>query len=553
MALIRALNEKKIPSFGEGPEDARSGMLAAMVPEDIRDKVIRRVCLNMEAFLDGTPLAKLPVHIPLEERLTINMKTAALIGTSPPFSVMTQAALLHENYIHTTQGIGLVEAMTLALESNLDIALSRLELDGGRRDLDRAWSAWKPRFGATFSGVTLDGETARKSGGIRSENTTTASISASQLLFDTQALNRVRSGRHQVTSGELSLEKTRRDVLFSTIQAYFGVLKAKTARKIRRDNLDLMAENLKISQRREAAGYSGRSDLLRWKSELAQARTLFLSARQDVRLARSGLNRILNIPQGDLYHIQDVSLDDDVFSIYRSKAVESYIKDQEALNRFTRFFIDQCIGNSVAIQALDEKRRAQVHTLTALEQKRFLPQLRFAGNHSRVLSRSGDGSDVPGVDPVDDPWDMGIYGELPFYSGGAVSAEIARARVDIRRLETQRAQLALNVEKSARESLANLIVSVVALENSREAARYAGENLELVQDAYAKGTVTVVELADAQNNALTSDLNFLDSTYDYLVRLFSVERVYGYYSLLLPGGSPDRLGERFKRYIEEGK
>ncbi|MCD4722356.1 MAG: hypothetical protein K8S13_21230, partial [Desulfobacula sp.] len=97
--LIDELNNKKVPSFGSSIADTRSGMLAAMAPDDIITKIIRRISLNIEAILRGQDPADLKVFTEFEKNLTINMKTAAKIGFSPKFTILSQAELINENYI----------------------------------------------------------------------------------------------------------------------------------------------------------------------------------------------------------------------------------------------------------------------------------------------------------------------------------------------------------------------------------------------------------------------------------------------------------------------
>ncbi|MCG8565101.1 MAG: TolC family protein [Desulfobacterales bacterium] len=551
--LVQGLNRERIPTFGDGIGDARKGMLAAMAPEDILDRLVRRISLHIEAALDGKKLAQLPVYMDIENQLTLNMETAARIGVTPKFSILARADLIHENYLHTDRIIDLKETLDLALSSNLDLALSRLSLETAQADLAASKAAYRPTLTAQLNGVVVDQDRAEKSNGSQAETTTTGSLVANQLIHEPQAFHALGSRKEALGAAEFTLDDARLDTLLTAIEAYFQVLKAKTTRKIRHDNLNLIQENLDIAQRREKAGYSGRSDVLRWKSDRASGRSDLLSARQAVILAKAELNRVLNRPQGEVFRIKDVSLESRIFAAYSRDGVEAYIEDQKSLDRFTRFFVDQCIENSVALKSLEKQGQALARTLRGLKQKRFVPQVTLRGTASAVLSREGAGSNVPGVNPVDDPWDLGLYLELPFYSGGATDVDIRKTRIQMAELDTRYRRQAMAVEKNARDALSQVMVRFFALESSRRAARYAREGLALVRESYANGKVSVVDLADAQNKSLTSDLTALDSTYDYLISLFRLERVYGYYNLMLPLDSPHRIVHRFHAWVGQNK
>lgn len=544
-ALVRQLNRAKMPTFGALISDARDGMLAAMAPADIQWKLIRRICLNIEAWADGRNLSELPVSTEYEKQLTINMKTAADIGISPRFKVLAGAELLHETYVRADRTVDLTGVMAEALEKNLDLALSDLDVRDADEAVESARTAFYPSFSAGVDGVVIDEETAEKAGGSMARTTFSGNLSATQRLYDNEASAAIRSRDVERDAAGLTRESVRLDVVLDAVEAYFSILKAKTTRKIYKDNVNLIRRNLKTAQQREIVGHSGRSDVLRWKSELAAARTDLLASQQDVILAKNELNRILDRPQEETFQVSDASLDDEVFKRYAANGVESYIDNQNGLDRFTRFYAGRCVENSFEIQALDRERTSHSLTLDALKQKNYLPTVRFSANATHVVSRHGTGSDVPGIDPVDNPWDAGVYLDLPFYDSGTIRVEIRQALLAISRIEIRKRALANQIETNARHALSDVMVKMVNLTSSREAARHARENLTLVQDAYAKGTVTVVELADAQNNSLEAELDAISSTYDYLVSLFRLERLYGHYSLLLPPDSPDRILHQF--------
>jgi outer membrane protein TolC/ABC-type uncharacterized transport system substrate-binding protein len=549
--LIRELNNRKIPAFGSSIKDAQWGMLAAMAPQEIEKKIIRRISLNIEAILEGKDPSQLDVFTEFEKKLTINMKTADQIDFSPKFTILSQAELINENYIRAERRVDLVEVMEETLEKNLDLEVSMIRVENAKYDISRAKTDYYPSLSAGLNGVVIDRERAEKSGGTQAQRTTGGNLNATQLIYSDQVLKNIDSQKHLYQASRLDHKNTRLDVVLRAVEAYFTILKTKTSRKVLNDNVDLIRKNLKIARQREVIGYSGRSDVLRWKSQLATASTELLEAKQSVLLAKNDLNRILNRHQEEHFHIEDTSLDDRIFSIYSANAIEKYIDNQKSLDIFTDFFIDQCIENSVEIKELNENTKSLEQALAALKQKHYLPTISFSANHEQVFSRNGEGSHVTGVDPVDDSWDAGIYLSLPFYEGGSRRVDIKKIKLDISGIHKEKLILAQAIENNARQRLSDVMVKMVNLELSREAATYAKENLELVRDAYTKGRVSVVELADAQNNALTGDLNAVGSTYEYLVSLFRMERVYGHFSLLLPLDGKERITHKFKAYLNQ--
>jgi len=548
--LIHKLNEQKIPTFGASIADTRSGILAAMAPEDVIIKLIRRISLNVEAILEGTDPAQLNVLTEFENKLTINIKTAKAIDFSPKFTILAQAQLINEHFIDAERKVSLVDVMKEAIQTNLDLKVSETYIQSAAQDISKAKTDYYPSFSADLTGVVIDDKRAQKSNGTLAERTTTGSVSGTQLIYSDQVLGNIASQKDLYQASQLDHENTELDIVLSATEAYFKILKAKTSRKILKDNIELIKRNLKTAEQREVIGYSGRSDVLRWKSQLATTSTELLAAGQEVILAKNDLNRILNRSQDELFHIQDTSMDDHIFSKFNVDSIATYIDNQKSLDAFTRFFIGQSIGNSVQIDSLDKKISSIERSIAALKRKHYMPTVSFTASQDHVFTRNGDGSDVAGVDPVDNPWTAGVYLNLPFYDGGVSSIEVKKNLIEISRVKKQQLILSQDIEKNARSAISDAMVKMVNLELSRQAAMFAKQSLELVQDAYAEGTVSVVELADAQNNALTGDLNAISSVYEYLISLFRMERVYGRFSLLLPVDNRESLTKKFKEYYD---
>ena len=59
---------------------------------------------------------------------------------------------------------------------------------------------------------------------------------------------------------------------------------------------------------------------------------------------------------------------------------------------------------------------------------------------------------------------------------------------------------------------------------SQDARKASLKNLELVQDSYSLGVVSVIDLIDAQTSALVSSQVAANAVYDFLIDLMEMER-----------------------------
>jgi outer membrane protein TolC len=95
--------------------------------------------------------------------------------------------------------------------------------------------------------------------------------------------------------------------------------------------------------------------------------------------------------------------------------------------------------------------------------------------------------------------------------------------------------------------------SFAAIDLSREAAAAARRNFDLVRDSYARGVVSILDLLDAQNQALVAELVAANEVYRFVIDLMEVQRAVGRYDFFATPEERDDFFERLETFIEEGQ
>jgi len=81
----------------------------------------------------------------------------------------------------------------------------------------------------------------------------------------------------------------------------------------------------------------------------------------------------------------------------------------------------------------------------------------------------------------------------------------------------------------------------------------ASKSLNVVQDAYARGAVSILDLLDAQNAALISQELAENAVFDFIIDLMSVERAVGKFYLQLSEEEAQEYLQRLEAfYVERG-
>jgi outer membrane protein TolC len=213
------------------------------------------------------------------------------------------------------------------------------------------------------------------------------------------------------------------------------------------------------------------------------------------------------------------------------------------------------LNQSPAISAIDSQMAAQDRILTSTKRAFWSPTIFAFGELRHFLYEGGAGSNVniPSDFPIDianmddTEWTVQLQASFPLFRGGAKIADYRKARSELSRLRYERDSTAEKVEEQIRTSLNASGASYPSIGFALDAAEAAHKNLELVTDEYSRGVVSIIDLLDAQNAALSADLNAANSVYNFLIDLMNVQRAAGKFDFFT---SPAEREEWF-RMLEE--
>ena len=142
-----------------------------------------------------------------------------------------------------------------------------------------------------------------------------------------------------------------------------------------------------------------------------------------------------------------------------------------------------------------------------------------------------------------------IRPSLPLFAGGERTARRTQAEEELARLRTERAATANLIEERVRSALHNTGASYTAIGLARESADAARRNFELVQDSYGRGVVSIIDLLDAQNAAITAEAAAANAINDFLLDLMEVERAVGRFGFFITPADRQDYFDRLNRYF----
>ncbi len=543
--LFETITKNRIPSFSYHEEDIKLGALAAISTGEEYQKVLRRIALNIEAILNGEKLSKQPVNLSFKEKLIINMATAEKIDLSPSFDLLAKATLFYER-VHYKEKLTLLDIIKEVEEQNLSLREEQEHVIYTQKEITKAVTSYFPSLKGEVNWRMIDSEHAKLAMGQQPEQLLTGKATLQQLIFSEGVLGNIKVQKLNKAISEKKLQQKQLDITLEVAEKYFTVLMTQNYRKIQKDNITLIEENLELARLREAVGYSGKSDRYRWESNLATAKTNFLEAQNRVVLSQMALNQMRNKPLNSRFSLHETILDESTLSSY-FETQRKYIKNPQNLEKYTKFLIIEAQNNSPEMEQLEHSLELFKRVRTSHKLKRFVPSIALTAQGEREIDRAGVGA-TP--NPYEDSWYIGANLSLPLFNGGAVSVDIAQVNSTIRTLQLQKKQIEQSIELRVRAATLEAMQTMVNLNSSKEAASLANKSLRLVQDSYAKGSGSIAELYDAQNETLTAEISALNAVYEFIVAMLSIERAIGKFSIKQTTADQQKLLEKVTTFFE---
>lgn len=554
-ALAQGLIERRLPSYSWlGRSEVELGLLAGISSEEDLERLARRIALNVQSIILGEKPNTLVTAFKRSEQLVINMKTARSIGLWPNFSVLTDAVLLGDHKESVQRRLSLETAIQEALKSNLDLRAMKQKVAVGREEIRKARANLLPQLTLSASAYMIDKD---RAGLGNAERTAEWGGSLRQAIINEPAWANLSIQKSLSKSLVHEERELRLEITHQTALAYLNLLSAQTIERIQRENLALSRDNLALARVRHQVGTAGPGEVLRWDAQIAAARSDLIAAVARRNQAEILVNRLLNRPLEEPFVTREATLEDPAL-VSSDDRFRTFLENPLRFKILREFLVEEGIKLAPELKRLDAITEANRRRASTAKRSLYIPRVGLSANITHQFYRGGAGSQPfnppPGFPPIDIPnpdsvnWFVGVSAELPLYEGGARYSEIAQSDHEYTELQLQKQAVEELIAQRLRSSLHQVGADFAAIRLSGDAAKAAQENLKLVTDAYSRGTASIVQLLDAQNQALVAQFSAANSVYRFLATLMDVERGVGSFNLFSSSQKRTKILTRLEQY-----
>jgi outer membrane protein TolC len=212
---------------------------------------------------------------------------------------------------------------------------------------------------------------------------------------------------------------------------------------------------------------------------------------------------------------------------------------------------------SPELQQINNGLKAQKRIHKSARRRFDSPTVALQGNFTRTLRETGVGETKPALPapfssvlkyPDKNDWYVGLNVSIPIHEGGDRKAAVKEADAGIKKLENDREFLKQRLELNTRVTLEDARASYSSIKLAETRADYASKTLELVQSAYTRGAVNILDLIDAQNASLVAKEASANAIFNFLSDFIKVCRAVGSFDFMLKEESHKTWYERLESY-----
>ncbi|MDG1378694.1 MAG: TolC family protein [Flavobacteriaceae bacterium] len=534
--LANLFIEKKLPSFTANPiEDVTHGILATNHNQSDFNEFFRKIALTVESIISGENRALISTNFDSKQNLTVNYNTAEKIGLPLKYSLIASTNFVgNPKEIVSDKTYSLVDVMQEVIAENLQLQVTQKNISLGQKEVALARSDYLPSLKVGASGAYIDPKLAAVSNGQNPEVSAEANLILQQTILSEPANANISIQKSLLQAQQEDYNSESLNTVFKAATAYFTALILKANVTIQNQNLELTKYNLRIATENYEAGQSGKSDVLRFKSQMAQNTQEMIEAINQLEQAFFNLNQLLNNPINTKIDVEEAELKRGVFSNYNYEQLGQFLDDPSLRLPFVRFLVQEGMANAPELKALNFNIEATERSEQLFGVGRFIPTVALQGQYNYELSRSGVGSSFPlGFSDLPDKfYTVGLNVSLPLFNQNKQNINKQIAAIQKSQLEVSKEAVNLNIEKNINDAVLELINQISNIQLSKVFEETAQEALDLTQTSYENGAVNIVQLLDAQNNYLQAQLASASANYNYLQGAMQLERSLGLFFLL---------------------
>ncbi len=408
------------------------------------------------------------------------------------------ALLIPTQSLYAAPSLTLAEALATALKNNPQIVEAKENLNGAAARTGLALSNYYPQIS-----IAADWSRGRSYltalQGIKTTEVNTEALYLKQTIYDFgRTAGAVAAARGNREATDQALAVTLQDLELRVRSAYYLLLATEKQVVAVRETVKAREGVFRQAEEFFRQGVRARVDVARAEATLFAAKTSLIRAENNREIARVELANTMGMESlGDRTLVEPSFLPLPLPE--RTPSQQAALRNRPELRQFAAL------------------KSAASGNLTSAKSS-YMPVL------SGVASAGYADRDFP---PTGNVWGVGLNLTVPLFSGFSSVEQVREATAAANSLEARLNSLRLQISKEVESARLGVSEAAARMVSTEKEVAAANESRSLAEGRYQEGVGSIIEVSDAQSQALDAQTANIQAKYDYYAAVARFDRAVG--------------------------
>lgn len=333
----------------------------------------------------------------------------------------------------------------------------------------------------------------------RLAQTNSAGLYLKQTIYDFgRTAGAVDAARNNREAAHKALAVTQQDLALRVRSAFYLLLAAEKQVIAVSETVRARDQVYRQAQEFFNQGIRAKVDMARAEANLFAARTALIRAENNREIARVELANAMGL---------------------------AYLGERTLLEPSTP---EQQLPERSLVQQEAFRNRLELQQLSALKMSAAANLKSARGSYLPLLTGTASAGyadrDFP---PSGNVWGVGLNLSIPLFSGFSSIEQVREANANINTIEARQNSLRLQITKEAESAWLGANEAAARMVSTQKEVAAANESKALAEGRYQEGVGSIIEVTDAQSQALDAQTANIQARYDYYTALALLDRAIG--------------------------
>uniref|UniRef100_C6E161 Outer membrane efflux protein n=1 Tax=Geobacter sp. (strain M21) TaxID=443144 RepID=C6E161_GEOSM len=414
------------------------------------------------------------------------------------FLLVIYALLAPAQLLHAADTLTLDEALVTALKNHPQVIEASANLKSAEAKTGQALATYYPQIS-----VAADWSKGRSYltalERVRTTQVNSEALYLQQTIYDFgRTAGAVEAARYNREAADQNLVVTRNDLMLRVKSAFYLLLAAEKQFEATKETVKAREEVYRQAEEFFRQGIRPKVEVTKAEANLYAARTSLIRAGNNKEIARIELAGAMGTAEQE------------------SRSLVEPPADGSPLPERQQVQLD-AIRSRPELQQLSALKSAAQSALKTAKSG-YLPVL------SGTASLGYADRDFP---PSGNVWGAGINLTVPLFSGFSSVEEVREATANVNAMEARKSVLRLQIAKEVGSAWLGCQEAMARMASTQKEVEAAEENRRLAQGRYHEGVGSIIEVTDAQSQALEAQTAHIQAGYDYRIARAALYRATG--------------------------